>query len=94
MIPKHRPPTHPGEVLLKEFLEPLGITQVKLAQQLGISFQRINTIVNGKRGVTAETAWLLARYYRTTPQFWMNLQAAYYLYQARREITNREFAVA
>ena len=86
MMPKHRAPTHPGEMLLKEFLEPMGISQVKLAAGLGIPVQRVNTLIRGKRGVSAETAILLARYFKMSPEFWMNLQTAYDLYQARREL--------
>ena len=82
MIPKQRKPTHPGEVLLTEFLEPLGITQLELAKRLGVPVQRINTLINGKRGVTAETAVLLAKELKTTPEFWMNLQNAVDLYEA------------
>jgi len=74
MIPNHRTPAHPGEVLIEEFLNPLGVTQVAFAKHLGISTQRINEIVRGKRGVTSETAWLFADALGTTPQFWLNLQ--------------------
>ena len=84
MIPKHRPPTPPGEILLEEFLEPLGMTQVALAQAMGVPIQRVNTLINGKRGVTAETALLLAKVFDTTPEFWMALQAARDLWHARR----------
>ncbi len=76
MIPTHRTPTHPGEVLQAEFLTPLRITQVALAEHLGVSVQRINELVRGKRGITPETAWLLAQAFDTTPEFWLNLQAA------------------
>jgi len=86
MLPKHRQPTHPGEILLKEFLEPLGMSQVELADALGIPVQRINTLINGKRGITAETALLLAKRLKTTPQFWMNLQNARDLYEAARHL--------
>ncbi len=75
MLPEHRVPTHPGEILREEFLAPLGITQVAFAAHLGVPVQRINELVRGKRGVTAETAWLLAAALGTTPQFWLNLQA-------------------
>lgn len=73
-------------MLLKEFLEPMGISQAKLAEELGIPVQRVNTIIRGKRGVSAETAILLARYFKMSPEFWMNLQTAYDLYQAQREL--------
>ena len=77
MIPKSRIPTHPGEVLAEEFLAPLGVTQVELAAHIGVPVQRVNEIVRGKRGITPETAWLLAEAFETTPQFWLNLQSAY-----------------
>jgi addiction module HigA family antidote len=77
MQPSSRVPTHPGEILREEFLAPLRQTQVALAQHLGIPLQRVNEIVRGKRGVTPDTAWLLAQAFGTTPQFWLNLQAAY-----------------
>lgn len=85
MIPEHRIPTHPGEMLLEEFLVPMEIPQTKFAEKLGIPVQRVNEIVNGKRGVTPETAWLFADALGTTPQFWMNLQANYDLARARPE---------
>jgi addiction module HigA family antidote len=77
MIPENRIPTHPGEVLRTEFLEPLEMTQVALARHLGIPAQRVNEIVRGKRGVLADTAWLLSQAFGTTPQFWLNLQVNY-----------------
>ena len=83
MIPKHRIPTHPGEVLLEEFLKPLGISQVKLAAHLGIPLQRVNEIVRGRRGVTPETAWFLSEAFGTTPEFWVNLQNAHDLATSR-----------
>ena len=89
MLPKNRPPTHPGEVLLAEFLEPRGITQSALAEKLDIPIQRINTIINGKRGMTPETALLLARFFETTPEFWMNLQTKYDLWRAQREMQQK-----
>jgi addiction module HigA family antidote len=77
MQPKHRIPTHPGEVLLEEFLKPLNLTQVQIAEHIGVSVQRVNEIVRGKRGVSSETAWLLASALGTTPEFWTNLQTAF-----------------
>jgi addiction module HigA family antidote len=74
MRAEHRVPTHPGEVLQKEYLEPLGLTQVKLAEHIGVPVQRVNEIIRGKRGITPETAWLFAQAFGTTPQFWVNLQ--------------------
>ena len=83
MIPEQRLPTHPGEILLEEFLKPVGLTQLELAERLKVPIQRVNTLINKKRGVTPETAILLSRYFKNSPQFWMNLQTAYDLYQAR-----------
>ncbi len=86
MIPSHRPPTHPGEILLQEFLLPLDLSQVALAGKLRVPIQRINTLVKGKRGITAETAVLLSRELGTSPEFWMNLQTAWDLYNAERRL--------
>jgi len=83
MQPSNRTPTHPGEILLREFLEPLGQSQVALADHLGIPVQRVNEIVRGKRGVTPETAWLFAQAFGTTPELWLNLQAAHDLARHR-----------
>ena len=83
MLPKNRIPTHPGEILLEEFLNPLGLTQVALAKHLGVSVQRINELVKGKRGVSPETAWLLAQAFGTTPEFWINQQTAHDLVRVR-----------
>ena len=69
------PSVHPGEVLLQEFLKPLEMSQAAAAQQLGMSTVRLNEIVRGKRGVTADTALRLAQLFKTTPQFWMHMQA-------------------
>jgi len=77
MTAKKLAPVHPGEVLREEFLTPLGLSQNKLALGVGVSPRRINEIVLGKRRVTAETALRLARYFDTTPQFWLGLQADY-----------------
>ena len=74
MIPENRIPTHPGAILLEEFLDPIEMTQVALAKHLEVPIQRINEIVRGKRGITPETAWLLSQAFGTTPQFWLNLQ--------------------
>ena len=90
MLPKNRPPTHPGEVLFAEFLEPMGLSQQTLADRLGVPIQRINTLVNGKRGVTPETAILLARFFETSPEFWMNLQTQHDLWMAHRALAARE----
>ncbi len=79
MNPKNRIPTHPGEILLEGFLKPLQLTQVLCAHHIGVPTQRINELVNGKRGITPETAWLFAQALGTTPEFWMNVQANYAL---------------
>ncbi len=71
------PPIHPGEVLLHEFLEPLGVTQHRLALAIGVPPRRINEIVHGKRRITADTALRMARYFGTSERFWMNLQSRY-----------------
>ena len=84
MIPKQRQPAHPGEVLLHEFLEPMGMTQLELAEKMEVPIQRVNTLINGKRDMTAETAILLSRELKTSPEFWMNLQVSYDLYEARK----------
>ena len=77
MIPENRIPTHPGEILLEEFLNPYGLTQVAFAKHINVPTQRINEIVRGKRGITPETAWLFAQAFGTTPEFWVNLQTTY-----------------
>lgn len=84
MLPRNRAPTSPGEILLKEFLEPMGITQTALAEKMGVPLQRVNTLINGKRAVSADTALLLSEIFGTSPEFWMNLQAARDLYDAQR----------
>ena len=79
MASKKLPPIHPGEILLEEFLKPMGISQYRLAKDTGVSPRRINEIVHGKRAVTADTALRLARYFGTSERFWMNLQSSYEL---------------
>ena len=83
MLPENRIPTHPGEILLEEFLNPLGLSQMAFAAHISVPVQRINEIVRGKRGVTPETAWLLSEAFGTTPEFWLNLQANYDLVRHR-----------
>jgi antitoxin HigA-1 len=78
-----RPPVHPGTVLLQLFMEPLGLSQHKLAEALDVDPGRINRIVTGKSSITADTALRLARYFGTTPQVWMNLQSKYELEVAK-----------
>lgn len=79
MAEKVYPPIHPGEILLTEFLEPMGISQYRLAKDINVPIPRINAIIKGKRGVSADTALRLARYFETSEQFWMNLQLRYEL---------------
>ena len=78
-----RTPSHPGEILESEFLVPLGISQTTLARALRVKPGRVNELVRGKRGITPETAWMLARALRTSPEFWMNLQMAFDLARVR-----------
>ena len=81
-LPSKRPPTHPGEMLLEEFLKPLGITQSDFAARLGVSFPRLNEIVKMKRGVTPDTALRLARVLGNSPEFWLGLQLDWDLWNA------------
>ena len=81
-------PIHPGEVLLTEYLEPLGVTQNRLALAIGVPPRRINEIVHGKRRITADTALRLARYFGTTERFWLNLQSRYDLEVERDRMTH------
>ena len=83
-IPTHREPTHPGEMLLEEFIEPMGITQRELATSIHVPYQRINEIVNMKRGVTPSTALRLAKFFGMSEDFWLNLQLRWDLYKARQ----------
>lgn len=90
-IPTDRPPTHPGEMLLEEFLVPMGITQRELADAVQVSYQRINEIVNGHRGITPGTALRLAKFFGMSPDFWMSMQLRWDLYHAQlseRDILN------
>lgn len=81
-IPTDREPTHPGEMLLKEFLLPFGMTQQALAGAISVPYQRINEVVRGRRGVTPSTALRLSKFFGTSPDFWMNLQVRWDLYHA------------
>lgn len=83
-IPTHREPIHPGEMLLREFLKPLGITQRDFANRIGVPYQRVNEIVNGRRGVTPSTALRLGRCLGTSANIWLNLQQRWDLYHAQR----------
>jgi addiction module HigA family antidote len=88
-IPSDRSPTHPGVMLREEFLHPLDITQRELADAILVPYQRVNEIINEKRGITPNTALRLAKYFGNTPGFWMNLQLRFDLYQAQR-VDNEE----
>lgn len=83
-IPTHREPTHPGEMLLEEFLKPMGLTQRDLADAIRVPYQRVNELTNKKRGVTPSTALRLAKFFGNSPGFWMNLQFRWALYRAQR----------
>jgi addiction module HigA family antidote len=83
-IPTHRPPTHPGEMLREEFLNPMALTQRELAQAIHVPYQRVNELINGRRGVTPSTALRLAKYFGVSADFWMNLQVRWDLYHAQR----------
>ncbi len=87
-VPTLRSPTHPGEMLLEEFLNPMGLTQRELADAIHVPYQRINDLVNGRRGITPSTALRLAKFFGMTPDFWMNLQLHWDLYFAQKEEMN------
>lgn len=89
MLPKYRVPTHPGEILQEQFLEPLGLTAAALAKHLGIPAERIAEVIGGQRAVTPRVAWLLSQAFDTTPEFWTSLQANYdlALHRPEREIS-------
>lgn len=98
-VPTHRQPTHPGEMLLLEFLEPMGLSQRDVADGIRVPYQRINELVNGRRGVTPGTALRLAKFFGNSPGFWMNLQLRWDLYHAQaaeadvlRQIRRTKFA--
>lgn len=83
-IPTHRPPTHPGEMLLEEFLKPMELTQRDLADAIHVPYQRINEIINQKRGITPSTALRLAKFFGMSEDFWLNLQQRWDLYRAKQ----------
>jgi len=83
-VPTHRTPTHPGEMLLEEFLSPMDLTQQALAEAIHVPYQRINEIINGRRGMTPSTALRLAKYFGMSADFWMNLQIRWDLYFAQQ----------
>ena len=86
-------PIHPGEILMEDFIEGFGITQNKLAVSIGVPPRRINEIVHGKRGITADTAIRLARYFSTSEEFWMTLQSTYELRLERRALCDKVAAI-
>ncbi len=90
-IPTNRQPTHPGEMLLEEFLRPMQLTQRDLADAIHVPYQRINELVNQKRGITPSTALRLARFFGTSADFWLNLQVRWDLYKAQQ---SEELALA
>jgi addiction module HigA family antidote len=83
-VPTDRTPTHPGEMLVEEFLKPMGLTQRELAEAIHVPYQRINEVVNGKRGMTPSTALRLEKYLGMSASFWLNLQLRWDLYFAQR----------
>jgi antitoxin HigA-1 len=89
MAPKKLAPVHPGEILLEEFLEPMGISQYRLAKDISVSPRRINEIVHGTRAVTADTALRLSKYFGSSERFWLNLQAHYDLEVEKDRLGNR-----
>jgi antitoxin HigA-1 len=86
---REMPPLHPGEILLKEFLKPMGITQYRIAKSMGVPQRRIGEIIAGKRSITADTALRLARFFGTDAQSWMNLQSHYDLAVAEERLSDR-----
>ena len=89
MLNKKLAPVHPGEILMEEFLKPMNLSQNRLALSMGVPARRINEIVLGKRGITADTALRLARYFGMSPQFWMGIQMDYALDVAEDELSDR-----
>ena len=89
MSPKKLAPIHPGEILLEEFLVPMGISQYRLAKDISVPPRRINEIVRGQRAITADTALRLTRYFRTTERFWLNLQTRYDLESQKDRLGDR-----
>ena len=86
---KNLPPIHPGEILNKEFLGPLKITQYRLAQAIGVDARRIHAIIHGQRSITAETALLLSRFFGNSPEFWMGLQSQYDLEREQDRLADK-----
>jgi len=90
MLPTHRPPTSPGEMLLEEFLRPHGLTQIDMAKRMGVPIQRVNGIINGRRAISAETAILLAMVLGTSAEFWLGLQSSWDLWHAKQHMRKAE----
>ena len=84
-VPTSRTPTHPGEMLLEEFLNPMGLTQRELADNIRVPYQRVNDLVNGRRGITPSTALRLAKFFNMSADFWMNVQLRWDLYFAQQD---------
>lgn len=84
-IPTHRPPTHPGEMLLEEFLNPMGLTERDLADAIHVPYPHVNDIINQRRAITPSNALRLAKFFDMSPDFWMNLQLRWDLYQAKQK---------
>jgi len=91
-LPTNRAPTHPGEMLLEEFIKPLGIPQTELAEWIGVSYPRLNELIHGKRSLTPDTALRLEQVFGMDAQFWLTLQLAWDLYHARRSPAARKIA--
>jgi len=91
-LPTHRAPSHPGEMLLEEFIKPLEVTQTELAEWIGVSYPRLNEIVHGKRGITPDTALRLEQVFGMDAQFWLNLQLTWDLYQAKHSPASKEIS--
>src|SRR6476661_3580717 len=89
-LPTHRPPTHPGEMLLEEFLKPLGINQSDFAKRIDVSYPRLNEIIHGKRGITTDTALRLAHVLGTSPDMWLGLQQDWELWHAQNSPEAKE----
>ena len=88
MLPKKRPPTHPGQMLLKEFLEPMGFTQKEFSDHLGWTYARLNEIINGRRGMSVESALAFSDAFKIEPEFWLNLQRDWDLWHAMKKHKN------
>ena len=87
-VPTHRTPTHPGEMLLEEFLIPMGLTQQDLANAIRVPYQRVNELINGRRGMTPSTALRLEKFFGMSASFWLNLQLRWDLYFAQEKEKN------